>query len=47
MRLVLAILVIALFFGAVGLVVRALRWLVIIAIAVAAYGALAGYRRRG
>jgi len=46
MRFVVAILVIALLFGAVGLIIRALRWLVIIAIAVAVYGVLTGYRRR-
>jgi len=45
-RVILAILVIALLFGAVGLVFRALRWLVIIALAIAAYGAITGFRRR-
>lgn len=46
MRLILTILVIALLFGAVGLLFKALRWLVIIALAIAAYGAITGYRRR-
>lgn len=46
MRVIVFILVVALLFGAIGLVFKALRWLVIIAVAVAVFGALAGYGRR-
>ena len=46
MRVVLAIIVLALLLGGVGLVVSALRWLLIVALVLFIVGALTGYRNR-
>jgi hypothetical protein len=46
MRVVIALVAIALLFGAVGLIVRALRWLIILALIAVALGAFSGYRQR-
>jgi hypothetical protein len=43
MGLVLALIVLALVFGVIGLVVRALKWLLIIAVALLVAGLVRGY----
>ena len=46
MGLVIAILLLALLLGGVGLVVAALRWLLIVALVLFIAGAITGYSRR-
>ena len=46
MGVVLAIILLALLLGGIGLFVAALRWLLIIALVLFIAGALTGYRRR-
>jgi hypothetical protein len=46
MGLVIAILLLALLLGGVGLVVAALRWLLIVALVLFIVGAITGYSRR-
>jgi hypothetical protein len=46
MGIALAIVLLALVLGGVGLAVEALRWLLIIALAMFIFGALTGYRSR-
>lgn len=47
MGLVLALLVLALLFGGLGLFVEGLKWLLIIALVLFIAGAFSGYRGRG
>lgn len=47
MRVVVAVLVLALLFAAVGIIIEALRWALIIALALVLLGMLAGFRGRG
>jgi hypothetical protein len=46
MGVVIAILLLALLLGGLGLFVEALRWLLIIALVLFVLGAVSGYRRR-
>ena len=46
MRVVLAIFLLALLLGGVGLFITALRWLLIVALVLFILGALTGYRNR-
>jgi len=46
MGVVIAILLIALLLGGIGLVVAALRWLLIVALVLFVVGAVTGYRTR-
>jgi uncharacterized membrane protein len=47
MGLVLALLILALLFGGIGLAVEGLKWLLIIALVLFVVGAFSGYRGRG
>lgn len=46
MGLVLALIVLAVIFGVIGLVVRALKWLLILAVALLVAGLIRGYAAR-
>jgi uncharacterized membrane protein YtjA (UPF0391 family) len=46
MGLVLALIILALLFGGIGLAVEGLKWLLIIALVLFVVGALTGYRGR-